>query len=93
MFRGLNAGADMLSRGTPLYKEGTLYQAAVEQIWAQSVDVCASRENVRCVRFRPLQSVDAPLCGLSSVPGAPATVGLAPEQLAEYFNGGGSCCW
>lgn len=59
----LNAGADLLSRGVPLYGEWTLHPVVVEQTWARNrratVDLFASRGNTQCVLFYSLRSADA----------------------------------
>ena len=61
----LNSGADLLSRGAPVYGEWALHPAVVDQIWARygraTVDLFASRENAQCARFFSLSDVDAPL--------------------------------
>lgn len=50
-----NLGADMLSRGTPMYGKWTLYHAVVEQIWVcyrrASRDLFMSWENAQCATF------------------------------------------
>ncbi|XP_041860863.1 uncharacterized protein LOC121652254 [Melanotaenia boesemani] len=61
----LNTGADLLSRGVPVYGEWTLHPVVVEQIWTRygraTVDLFASRENAHCALFYSLRSMDAPL--------------------------------
>ncbi|XP_038146283.1 uncharacterized protein LOC119786801 [Cyprinodon tularosa] len=61
----LNTGADLLSRGAPVYGEWTLHPQVVEQIWARygraQIDLFASRENARCELFFSLSTLNAPL--------------------------------
>nr|XP_054607225.1 uncharacterized protein LOC129167121 [Nothobranchius furzeri] len=61
----LNRGADLLSRGTPLYGDWSLHPAVVEQIWIRFgtavVDLFASKENAQCPLFFSLRDRDAPL--------------------------------
>ncbi|XP_034564504.1 uncharacterized protein LOC117830473 [Notolabrus celidotus] len=61
----LNRGADLLSRGNPLYGEWTLHPQVVEQIWQRygraAVDLFASRENAQCPLYFSLSEVNAPL--------------------------------
>ncbi|XP_075307052.1 uncharacterized protein LOC142368762 [Odontesthes bonariensis] len=61
----LNTGADLLSRGAPVYGEWTLHPEIVEQIWARFgravVDLFASRDNTQCALFYSLRSMDSPL--------------------------------
>ncbi|XP_075948231.1 uncharacterized protein LOC142950206 [Anarhichas minor] len=61
----LNRGADLLSRGNPLYGEWTLHPQVVKQVWQKygqaDVDLFASRENAHCPRFFSLSDVNAPL--------------------------------
>lgn len=61
----LNRGADLLSRGNPLYGEWVLHPQVVEQIWQRygraAVDLFASRRNAKCALFFSLSDADAPL--------------------------------
>lgn len=61
----LNRGADLLSRGAPLYGEWTLHPSIVEQVWARfgraAVDLFASRENAQCPLFFSIRDPGAPL--------------------------------
>lgn len=61
----LNSGADLLSRGNPLYGEWTLHPQVVKQIWQRygeaAVDLFASRENAHCPLFFSLTDDSAPL--------------------------------
>ncbi|XP_038153414.1 uncharacterized protein LOC119791417 [Cyprinodon tularosa] len=61
----LNRGADLLSRGNPLYGEWKLHPQVVEQIWQRygraAVDLFASWENTHCPLFFSLSDPDAPL--------------------------------
>ena len=61
----LNTGADLLSRGAPVYGEWKLHPEIVEQIWARFgravVDLFALRGNAQCELFYSLRSMDAPL--------------------------------
>ncbi|XP_074467365.1 uncharacterized protein LOC141752970 [Sebastes fasciatus] len=61
----LNRGADLLSRGNPLYGEWTLHPQVVEQVWQKygraAVDLFASQENAHCRLFFSLSDVNAPL--------------------------------
>ncbi|XP_029973330.1 uncharacterized protein LOC115407110 [Salarias fasciatus] len=61
----LNRGADLLSRGAPLYGEWMLHPALVEQVWARfgraTVDLFASRENAQCPLFFSIRDPGAPL--------------------------------
>ncbi|XP_034567334.1 uncharacterized protein LOC117832353 [Notolabrus celidotus] len=61
----LNRGADLLSRGNPLYGERTLHPQVVEQIWQRygraAVDLFASRENAQCPLYFSLSEVNASL--------------------------------
>ncbi|XP_029968087.1 uncharacterized protein LOC115403361 [Salarias fasciatus] len=58
----LNRGADLLSRGAPLYGEWMLHPALVEQVWARfgraAVDLCAARRG----RARARLAVGPPVC-------------------------------
>ncbi|KAK9533173.1 hypothetical protein VZT92_008331 [Zoarces viviparus] len=51
----LNRGADLLSRGNPLYGEWTLHPQVVKQVWQTygqaDVDLFASQENAHCPRL------------------------------------------
>ncbi|KAL0194774.1 hypothetical protein M9458_008346, partial [Cirrhinus mrigala] len=59
----LNRGADLLSRGNPLYGEWRLHPQTVDLLWARfgqaAVDLFASRENVHCPMFFSLRDDDA----------------------------------
>lgn len=61
----LNRGADLLSRGNPLYGEWRLHPQIVGLLWKRfgqaDVDLFASRENAHCPMFFSLQDEDAPL--------------------------------
>lgn len=61
----LNFGADLLSRGNPLYGDWKLHPEVVKQIWLRfgqaTVDVYASRENAQCPLFYSLHDQRAPL--------------------------------
>ena len=61
----LNRGADLMSRGNPLYGEWTLHPQVVGQIWRRyglaAVDLFASLENTQCPLFFSLSDVKAPL--------------------------------
>ena len=61
----LNRGADLLSRGNPLYGEWTLHPQVVKQVWQKygqaDVDLFASRENTHCPLFFSLSDKNAPL--------------------------------
>lgn len=61
----LNRGADLLSRGNPLYGEWRLHPQVVGQIWQRygqaAVDLYASWENTHCPLFFSLSEADAPL--------------------------------
>ncbi|XP_041840350.1 uncharacterized protein LOC121639256 [Melanotaenia boesemani] len=61
----LNRGADLLSRGNPLYGEWRLHPQVVAQIWRRygqaDVDLFASQENTHCPLFFSLSDVSAPL--------------------------------
>lgn len=61
----LNRGADLLSRGNPLYGEWRLHPQIVGLLWERfgqaDVDLFASRENAHCPMFFSLQDEDAPL--------------------------------
>lgn len=78
----LNTGADLLSRGGPVYGEWTLHPEIVEQIWARygraAVDLFASRENAQCALFYSLRSMDAPL-------GVDALARAWPHELLYAF--------
>ncbi len=56
----LNRGADLLSRGNPLYGEWKLHPQVVNQIW-QRYDLFASQENAHCPLFFSLADKSAPL--------------------------------
>ncbi|XP_053296886.1 uncharacterized protein LOC128456655 [Pleuronectes platessa] len=60
-----NVGADLLSRGNPLYAEWKLHPAVVAQIWSHfgraTVDLFASRGNTQCPLFFSLHDQSAPL--------------------------------
>ncbi len=61
----MNQGADLLSRGNPLYGEWKLNREVVEQIWSiygrATVDLFASHDNARCPLFFSLKDQSAPL--------------------------------
>lgn len=61
----LNTGADLLSRGNPLYGEWRLHQSVVDQIWTKfgraGVDLFASTENTQCRLFFSLHDHRATL--------------------------------
>ncbi|XP_040915373.1 uncharacterized protein LOC121195777 [Toxotes jaculatrix] len=61
----LNRGADLLSRGNPLYGEWRLHPQVVKQIWQRygqaDVDLFASQENTHCPLFFSLSDASAPL--------------------------------
>ncbi|XP_060750593.1 uncharacterized protein LOC132862550 [Tachysurus vachellii] len=61
----LNRGADLLSRGNPLYGEWKLHPQVVSQIWQRygqaAVDLFASRENAHCPLYFSLVDANAPL--------------------------------
>ncbi|XP_038139792.1 uncharacterized protein LOC119782749, partial [Cyprinodon tularosa] len=78
----LNTGADLLSRGAPVYGEWTLHPQVVEQIWARygraQIDLFASRENARCELFFSLSTLKAPL-------GVDALAHAWPHELLYAF--------
>ncbi|KAL2095325.1 hypothetical protein ACEWY4_010044 [Coilia grayii] len=61
----LNRGADLLSRGNPLYGDWTLHPQVVAQLWQRfrqaTVDLFASRENAQCPLYFSLADENAPL--------------------------------
>lgn len=61
----LNRGADLLSRGNPLYSEWKLNTNVVNLIWLRygraSVDLFASEETAQCPLFFSLRDRNAPL--------------------------------
>ncbi|GAA6106201.1 uncharacterized protein LOC113086839, partial [Tachysurus ichikawai] len=61
----LNRGADLLSRGNPLYGEWRLHPQIVRLLWKRfgqtAVDLFASCENAHCPMFFSLREEDAPL--------------------------------
>ncbi|KAK7884107.1 hypothetical protein WMY93_027230 [Mugilogobius chulae] len=61
----LNRGADLLSRGNPLYGEWVLHPQVVEQLWQRygqaAVDLFASQGNAKCPLFFSLTDRNAPL--------------------------------
>ncbi|XP_051994281.1 uncharacterized protein LOC127652201 [Xyrauchen texanus] len=61
----LNRGADLLSRGNPLYGDWRLHPQIVGMLWEKfgkaNVDLFASRENSHCPMFFSLKDEDAPL--------------------------------
>ncbi|XP_032363038.1 LOW QUALITY PROTEIN: uncharacterized protein LOC116675032 [Etheostoma spectabile] len=61
----LNHGADLLSRGAPLYGNWTLHPAIVGQVWTRfgraEVDLFASKDNAQCPLFFSIRDPDAPL--------------------------------
>ena len=78
----LNTGADLLSRGAPVYGKWTLHPQVVEQIWARygraQIDLFASRENARCELFFSLSTLNAPL-------GVDALAHAWPHELLYAF--------
>lgn len=60
----LNRGADLLSRGNPIYGDWRLHPQIVDMLWMRfgqaTVDLFASRENYHCPMFFSLKDVDAP---------------------------------
>ena len=78
----LNRGADLLSRGNPIYGDWRLHPQIVEILWARfgqaAVDLFASRENHHCPMFFSLKDVDAPL-------GADALAHPWPKVLLYAF--------
>lgn len=62
----MNQGADLLSRGNPLYGEWRLNREVIEQIWSMiyssvTVDLFASHDNAQCPLFFSLRDHSAPL--------------------------------
>ena len=61
----LNRGADLLSRGTPRYKDWKLHSEVVNQIWEifgrAEIDLFASEENTQCTLFYSLTGQSAPM--------------------------------
>ncbi|XP_073692680.1 uncharacterized protein [Garra rufa] len=61
----LNRGADLLSRGNPLYGDWRLHPQIVGLLWRRfgqaTVDLFASHENAQCPMFFSLRDEDAPL--------------------------------
>ncbi|KAL7864410.1 hypothetical protein AOLI_G00158300 [Acnodon oligacanthus] len=61
----LNRGADLLSRGNPLYGDWRLHPQVVTQLWQRygqaAVDLFASRENAHCPLYFSLLDGNAPL--------------------------------
>ncbi|XP_028275797.1 uncharacterized protein LOC114445053 [Parambassis ranga] len=61
----LNCGADLLSRGIPLYADWRLHPEVVKQIWLRygraTVDLYASAENAQCPLFFSRHDGVAPL--------------------------------
>lgn len=61
----LNRGADLLSRGSPRYKDWKLHSGTVAQIWEEygkaEVDLFASREDAQCHLYYSLTDLSAPL--------------------------------
>ncbi|KAL6467752.1 hypothetical protein MHYP_G00234290 [Metynnis hypsauchen] len=61
----LNRGADLLSRGNPLYGDWRLHPQVVAQLWQRygqaAVDLFASRENAHCPLYFSLLDGNAPL--------------------------------
>ncbi len=78
----LNSGADLLSRGAPIYGEWMLHPQVVEQIWARygraRIDLFASRENAQCELFFSLRTLNAPL-------GLDALAHAWPHELLYAF--------
>ncbi|KAK5933667.1 hypothetical protein CgunFtcFv8_014130 [Champsocephalus gunnari] len=60
----MNLGADLLSRGTPLYADWTLHPRIVSQLWVRygraAVDLFASKDNAQCQLFFAMH-LNAPL--------------------------------
>ena len=61
----LNCGADLLSRGNPMYAEWKLHPDVVRMVWQRfgqpSVDLFASQENNQCPLFFSLHDRNPPL--------------------------------
>ncbi|KAI7792053.1 reverse transcriptase/ribonuclease H/putative methyltransferase, partial [Triplophysa rosa] len=61
----LNRGADLLSRGNPLYGEWKLHPQVVSQIWQRcgqaAIDLFVSQENAQCPLYFSLTDGNAPL--------------------------------
>ena len=62
-----NWGADLLSRGSPRYKDWKLHGEVTMQIWRKfglaQVDLFASEENAQCPMFYSLTGQNAPMGG------------------------------
>ena len=78
----LNSGADLLSRGGPVYGEWRLLPEVVDQIWTRYgqavVDLFASKENAQCALFYSIHGRDAPL-------GIDALAHVWPQELLYAF--------
>ncbi|KAK5892478.1 hypothetical protein CesoFtcFv8_012851 [Champsocephalus esox] len=61
----MNLGAELLSRGAPLYADWTLHPRIVSQLWVRydraAVDLFASKENAQCQLFFSMRDLNAPL--------------------------------
>ncbi|KAK5877986.1 hypothetical protein CesoFtcFv8_025441 [Champsocephalus esox] len=61
----MNLGADLLSRGAPLYADWTLHPMIVSLLWVcygrAAVDLFASKENAQCQMFFSMHDLNAPL--------------------------------
>ncbi|KAL6475051.1 hypothetical protein MHYP_G00160910 [Metynnis hypsauchen] len=61
----LNRGADLLSRGNPLYRDWRLHPQVVAQLWQRygqaALDLFASREKAHCPLYFSLLDGNAPL--------------------------------
>lgn len=95
----LNYGADLLSRGNPLYADWKLHPQVVRQIWSQfgqaSVDIYATVENAQCPLFFSLHDQGAPLGVDALAHRWPKTllyafppIALIPPTLARVREGG-----
>lgn len=66
----MNRGADLLSRGNPLYGEWKLNMEVVGQIWSiygrATVDLFGSQDNTQCPLFFSLKDQSVPL-GIDSL--------------------------
>ncbi|KAK5924745.1 hypothetical protein CgunFtcFv8_017331 [Champsocephalus gunnari] len=61
----MNLGAELLSRGAPLYADWTLHPRIVSQLWVRygraAVDLFISKENAQCQLFFSMRDLNAPL--------------------------------
>ncbi|KAK5890741.1 hypothetical protein CesoFtcFv8_014232 [Champsocephalus esox] len=61
----MNLGAELLSRGAPLYADWTLHPRIVSQLWVRYgravVDLFASKENAQCQLFFSMHDLNAPV--------------------------------